>query len=173
MKREGTSLGERVARVSRLSARVASDQLAGEKLGRSSVGQQADPVPAGATQRRGFILSWEDGSRDRLWALCERTALLEVVGWGRDLGPTIQFLTDEEVDVVLADLDTSPGDPAWIISILRSVLPDGRIVVWADDVTPFEALFDAGVDAWITRRAGPGTLTAAVTGRPRRFHHEF
>lgn len=135
--------------------------------GREPAGQRAQVQLSHrrTASARGFVLSWHEASRDRLWALCAATHAVEVVGYGRDLGPAIRFLSDEQVDVVLVDVDTAPGSPAWTISILRSLLPDGRIVAWGDDVTPFEEAFDAGVDAWIARSAEPGTLAAAVTGR--------
>lgn len=114
----------------------------------------------------GYILSWDERSRDDLRALCARTGVVDVAGGGADdLGQVIRTLGHRPVDVMLVDLDTAPGDPIGIVSILRSALPEGRIVVWADDVVDFEDLFDVGIDAWISRRADPGTLTAAVTGR--------
>lgn len=115
---------------------------------------------------RAFILSWDEASRARLRSLCDATDVVEVVGSGGDLGPALELIDIEGVDVVLADLDTAPGNPTPVIGMLRSVLADGRIVVWADDVTHFEDLFDAGVDAWITRQADRTTLRASLTGRP-------
>ena len=140
------------------AAAAGSSPGAGDDGGRRPPRDDAAP--------RGFILSWHEESRDRLWALADATDAIDIVGYGRDLGPTIRFLDDDPVHVVLVDLDTAPGSPAWIVSILRSVLPQGRIVVWGDDVTHFDDLFDAGVDAWISRSAEPATLAAAVTGHP-------
>ena len=114
---------------------------------------------------RVFILSWDEPARDRLRQRCLATGVMDVVGFGRDLPTALTFLRANSVDVVMAELDAARGAPAGVVSILRSVLPDGRIVVWGDDVTHFEDAFDAGADAWVSRAATPGTLAAAATGR--------
>lgn len=112
----------------------------------------------------GYIMSWDARSQHDLWALCDRTEGVEIAGGSGDLGQVIRLLRDRTLDILLVDLDTAPDDPVGIVSILRAALPGGRIVVWADDVAGFEELFDVGIDAWISRRADPTTLTAAVTG---------
>lgn len=119
----------------------------------------------GGAAARTFILSWDEPARDRLRTRCHATDVIDVVGFARDLRSALHFLREEPVDVVLAELDAARGSPAGVVSILRSVLPDVRIVVWGNDVTHFEDAFDAGADAWISRSATPGTLAAAVTGR--------
>lgn len=114
---------------------------------------------------RAFILSWDEPARDRLRERCRATGVIEVVDFGRDLRSTLRFLHEHPVDVVIAELDAARGAPAGVVSILRSILPEGRIIVWGDDVTYFEDTFDAGADAWVSRAATPGTLAAAATGR--------
>lgn len=113
---------------------------------------------------RAFLVSWDEPARDRLRARCHATGVIDVVGFGRDLRSTLRFLREHPVDVVVAELDAA-GAPAGVVGLLRSVLPEARIVAWADDVTHFEDAFDAGVDAWVSRAATPETLAAAVTGR--------
>lgn len=81
----------------------------------------------------------------------------------------MQFLREEPVDVVLAEVDAARGSPAGVVGILRSVLPDVRIVVWGDDVTHCEDAFDAGADAWISGSATSGTLAAAGDRSSRRW----
>lgn len=128
-----------------------------------SNGDGLDAEPSRTGGARGFILSWDELARDRLRTLCQATEVVDVVGFARDLRSAMQFLRAEAVDVVLVELDAARA-PAGVVGIVRSVLPDVRIVVWGDDVTHFEDAFDAGADAWVSRSATPETLTAAVTG---------
>lgn len=141
--------------------RVAGLAAAADKGGPEDV-----PVSSGDDEPlRAFLLSWDEPARDRLRERCRATGVIEVVGFGRDLRSTIRLLRENPVDVVIAELDAARGAPAGVVSILRSILPDGRIVVWGDDVSYFEDAFDAGADAWVSRAATPGTLAAAATGR--------
>ncbi len=61
--------------------------------------------------------------------------------------------------MLLVDLDTATGDPVGIISLLRSELPEGRIVVWADDVE--------GSENSSTRGSMPGSRLGVVPTRER------
>ena len=141
--------------------RVAGLAAAGDQGDDEDAQLAPDPVEA----VRSFILSWDEPARDRLRERCRATGVIEVVGFGRDLRSTLRFLREHPVDVVVAELDAARGAPAGVVSILRSVLPDARIVIWGDDVAHFEDAFDAGADAWVSRAATPGTLAAAATGR--------